>query len=80
MTSLDPGYEDAQRSIKSSLGTHWRLLLFEGVILIILGVLAIAAPAIATLAVDLYIGWLFLFAGLVGVFAVFKCGTFRAFC
>ena len=79
MTSLDPGYEDAQRSIKSSLGTHWRLLLFEGVILIILGVLAIAAPAIATLAVDLYIGWLFLFAGLVGVFAVFKMRDIPSF-
>jgi len=79
ITSLDPGYEDAQRSIKSSLGTHWRLLLFEGVILIILGVLAIAAPAIATLAVDLYIGWLFLFAGFVGVFAVFKMRDIPSF-
>lgn len=44
----------------------------QGVILTILGMLAIAAPAIATLAVDLYIGWLFLFAGFIGVFAVFS--------
>ncbi len=42
-------------------------------------VLAIAAPAAATLAVDIYIGWLFLVAGIVGFFAVFSMQDLASF-
>jgi uncharacterized membrane protein HdeD (DUF308 family) len=79
MTSLSPGYNEIQRAMRDSLGAHWRLFLFEGVILIFLGILAVAAPVIATLAVDIYIGWLFLFAGIVGFFAVFSMQDIASF-
>jgi len=79
MTSFSPGYDEMQRAIKDSLAAHWRLLLFEGIVLIILGILAIAAPAAATLAVDIYIGWLFLVAGIVGFFAVFSMQDLASF-
>jgi uncharacterized membrane protein HdeD (DUF308 family) len=42
------------------------------VIMVILGVLALAAPAFATLAVDIYVGWLFLFSGVLGLIAIFS--------
>ena len=42
MTSLNPSQTDMQRAIKGALNAHWRLLLFQGVIMIILGVAAIA--------------------------------------
>lgn len=79
MTSISPGYDELQRTIKDSLGAHWRLFLFEGIILIILGILAIAVPAAATLVVDVYIGWLFLFAGIVGFIAVFSVQDLTGF-
>jgi uncharacterized membrane protein HdeD (DUF308 family) len=53
----------AQRAVVDKLKAHWRLYVFEGVVMIVLGVLAILFPMFATLAVDLYLGWLFLFSG-----------------
>ena len=60
-------------SLTKSVGLkiHWRLYVFEGVVMIVLGVLAIAYPVFATLAVDLYLGWLFLFAGVLALVATF---------
>ena len=61
---------EPQRDIIDTLKAHWRLYAFEGVVMIVLGVLAIAYPVFATLAVDLYLGWLFLFAGLLALIAM----------
>jgi uncharacterized membrane protein HdeD (DUF308 family) len=59
-------------TIKDSLATHWRLIMAQGVIMVILGMLALAAPAFATLAVDIYVGWLFFFSGILGLVAIFS--------
>jgi uncharacterized membrane protein HdeD (DUF308 family) len=61
---------ESQRAIADALKAHWRLYVFEGVVMIVLGVLAIAYPAFATLAVDLYLGWLFLFSGVLALVAM----------
>ena len=53
--------------------------MFEGVVLIVLGVLAIATPCVATLAVDIFFGWLFLIAGIVGLIAMFSAEDVSAF-
>jgi hypothetical protein len=52
MTSAGQGDTDMRRAISVSLGAHWRLFLFEGAVIIILGILAVAVPAVATIAVD----------------------------
>jgi uncharacterized membrane protein HdeD (DUF308 family) len=59
------GGNNMQRAIRDALGTHWRLFLLQGTIMIVLGALAFATPAAATIAVDIYIGWLFLISGIV---------------
>jgi uncharacterized membrane protein HdeD (DUF308 family) len=46
---------------------HWKLFLFEGIVLVVLGLLAILIPPLATLAVAILIGWLFLISGGVGL-------------
>ena len=79
MSSFSPEYDGMQRAIKDALGAHWRMFLLEGVVLIILGILAIAAPVVATIAVDVLIGWLFLFAGIAGFFAVFSARNIASF-
>jgi uncharacterized membrane protein HdeD (DUF308 family) len=67
------------RGVKDALSARWGLLMFQGVALIILGFLAIAAPMLATLAVEIYIGWLFLIAGIVGLVAMFRAHDATAF-
>ncbi|MFZ1108739.1 MAG: HdeD family acid-resistance protein [Rhodomicrobium sp.] len=79
MTTLDPAYDDVQHAVKDALRAHWRLFLFEGVLLVILGVLAILAPVAATIATDILIGWLLLIAGLCGIFAVFAARNIASF-
>jgi uncharacterized membrane protein HdeD (DUF308 family) len=59
-------------SITNALHAHWQLFLTEGVVLMILGVLAIVVPNIATLAVEVLIGWLLLISGVVGLIATLR--------
>jgi uncharacterized membrane protein HdeD (DUF308 family) len=79
MTTANPSFLDTQRGIGETLRAHWRLFLFQGVIMIGLGVLAIAAPVWATLAVDVYVGWLFLISGVIGLVAMFSARSVPGF-
>jgi uncharacterized membrane protein HdeD (DUF308 family) len=49
-----------------SIKDHWMLFLVEGIILVALGMAAILVPAVASVAVALFLGWLFLIGGIVG--------------
>ena len=46
---------------------HWILFLIEGVALILLGLLAIVVPSIASSNVTVVLGWLFLVSGVIGL-------------
>ena len=50
-----------------SLHDHWILFLVEGVVLVLLGLLAIAVPSIASVNATIVLGWLFLVSGAVGL-------------
>ncbi|MGK5595370.1 MAG: HdeD family acid-resistance protein [Parachlamydiaceae bacterium] len=54
------------------LARHRGLLTFEGILFIILGCLAIAVPQFFTLAIEIFIGWLFIAAGLFLIFRLFQ--------
>lgn len=54
-------------AIKKSLAEHWRLFLIEGIVLLVLGACAIILPQIASIAVAVVLGWLFLIGGIVGL-------------
>jgi len=59
------------RAVASAIHEHWVLFLIEGIVLLILGVVAILVPLIATLAFTILVGWLFLISGIVGLIATF---------
>ena len=59
-------------NLANSLNAHWRLFLAEGIILFILGLLAIIVPPIATIAVEVLVGWLLLMSGIVGLVATIR--------
>jgi uncharacterized membrane protein HdeD (DUF308 family) len=50
---------------------HWVLFMVEGIVLVVLGMLAIIIPQLASLAVTILIGWLFLISGVVGLVTTF---------
>jgi len=61
----------AQAQLAEAVHQHSTLFLVEGIVLAILGVLAIMLPNIATLAVELLVGWLLLISGVVGLITSF---------
>src|SRR5215471_1599408 len=72
MSSLTPSPQDARAAFSHALHEHSGLFLAEGIILVILGVLAIVVPPLATLAVTIVIGWLFVISGIAGLIMTFR--------
>ena len=70
MAMNQPG-TDLQRQVANAIHAHWGLFLFEGIMLVILGVAAIILPQVATLAFTLVIGWVFLISGGIGLVTTF---------
>jgi len=60
-----------QSAVANALHEHWKLYLAEGIALVVLGVIALLIPPIATLAVTIVLGWLFLVSGVIGLFTTF---------
>jgi len=71
MTIDQQNAERMGRALAGAIHEHWGLFLAEGIILVILGIAAIALPPIATLAFTIIIGWVFLISGVVGLFTTF---------
>jgi uncharacterized membrane protein HdeD (DUF308 family) len=55
----------------AALREHWLAYLIEGILLVVLGAAAIVVPSWATLTVTIFLGWLFLLSGLVGLITTF---------
>ena len=76
MTSSHPSaINDVQRAVHEN-GT---LLLIQGVLMMVLGVAAVIWPQISTIAVDYYVGWLFLLSGLMGLVTMFLAPSVSSF-
>ena len=60
-----------QRALAQSIREHWVLFLIEGIVLVVLGILAVVIPVVATIAVTIFLGWLFLISGIVGLVTTF---------
>jgi uncharacterized membrane protein HdeD (DUF308 family) len=72
MTMSRPTDEQGiENAVSGAIRTHWKLFLIEGIVLVLLGIAAILVPPIATLALELVIGWLFLISGVVGLITTF---------
>jgi len=71
MTMNQPNIEQIQRAVTTSLHEHWMMFLIEGIVLVVLGLLAIIVPPIATLAIEILLGWLFLVSGVMGLITTF---------
>src|SRR3984957_7802951 len=79
MAPVDPGLTDMRLAVTNAFGVHWRLFLFQGAVMIVLGVVAVCVPVAATIAVDIYLGWLLLISGVMGLFAIVSTHHVHAF-
>jgi uncharacterized membrane protein HdeD (DUF308 family) len=70
---------DMQDAIREAVHEHWKFLLFQGGVMLLLGILAIVVPVAATIAVDFYVGALFVVSGIVGLVAMFSVHNVAAF-
>jgi uncharacterized membrane protein HdeD (DUF308 family) len=70
--STNPGeMSQLQSAIAQSIREHWVLFLIEGIVLVVLGILAILVPPVATITFTFFIGWLFLIMGIMGLITTF---------
>jgi uncharacterized membrane protein HdeD (DUF308 family) len=79
MSTSNVTLNDAERAITETIRLHWVLFLVQGIIMVVLGALAIIWPQISTLAIDLYVGWMFLISGIVGLVTMFVAPSVAAF-
>ena len=63
--------ERLQVAMTQALHDHWVLFLVEGIVLVILGALALLVPPLATLAFTVFLGWLFVVGGIFGLIRTF---------
>jgi uncharacterized membrane protein HdeD (DUF308 family) len=61
-----------EKGLAHALRRHWVLFLCEGIALVILGVLAILAPALASVATAVFFGWILLVSGVAGLITTLR--------
>jgi uncharacterized membrane protein HdeD (DUF308 family) len=57
--------------MSAAVREHWKAFLIEGILLAILGLAAIIVPPLASLAVTIFLGWMFLISGVAGLALTF---------
>jgi uncharacterized membrane protein HdeD (DUF308 family) len=59
-------------AIANAVRTHSTLFIAEGIILVLLGALAIFLPLFATITVTIILGWIFLASDILGLITTFR--------
>ena len=69
--TLPQDITNLQSKMNAAVREHWKAFLFEGILLVILGLAAMIVPPLASLAVTIFLGWLFLISGVAGLALTF---------
>src|ERR1700733_11325123 len=69
--TLPNDIDKLQSEMSAAVKAHWKAFLFEGILLAVLGLAAIIVPPLASLAVTIFLGWMFLISGIAGLFVTF---------
>jgi uncharacterized membrane protein HdeD (DUF308 family) len=56
-----------QAEMSAAVREHWMAFLIEGILLVILGLAAVIVPPLASLAITIFLGWMFLISGIAGL-------------
>ena len=63
--------QNSSSPASKSMHEHWTLFLVEGLVLVVLGLIAVIVPSISASIVTAVLGWLFLLSGVVGLATTF---------
>jgi uncharacterized membrane protein HdeD (DUF308 family) len=66
--TLPHDFDKLQSRMSAAVKAHWKAFLFEGILLAILGIAAMIVPPLASLAITIFLGWMFLISGIGGLF------------
>ncbi len=69
--TLPPDLGNLEGRMSAAVREHWKAFLIEGVLLVILGLAAMILPPLASLAVTILLGWMFLISGIAGLALTF---------
>jgi uncharacterized membrane protein HdeD (DUF308 family) len=69
--TLPQDITNLQSKMSAAVREHWKVFLFEGILLVILGLAAMIVPPLASLAVTIFLGWIFLISGIFGLIVTF---------
>ena len=70
MTSPEE-FSRLQSAMSQAVKAHWRAFLFEGILLAVLGIAALILPPLASLAITIFLGWMFLVSGIGGLIVTY---------
>jgi uncharacterized membrane protein HdeD (DUF308 family) len=65
--TLPDNLNKLQSKMSAAVREHWKAFLFEGIVLSIIGLAAMIVPPLASLAVTIFLGWMFLVSGVAGL-------------
>src|SRR5205814_7672366 len=60
-----------ESEMRAAVREHWQAFLIEGILLVVLGFAAMIVPPLASLAVTIFLGWMFLISGVAGLIVTF---------
>src|ERR1700742_834623 len=60
-----------QSRMSAAVRAHWKAFLIEGIVLVILGLAAMIEPEVASLAITIFLGWMFLASGIMGLIVTY---------
>ena len=69
--TLPHDFNKLQSDMSAAVKAHWKAFLFEGILLAILGIAAMIVPPLASLAITIFLGWMFLISGIGGLFVTY---------
>ncbi|KJC35488.1 hypothetical protein UP09_29980 [Bradyrhizobium sp. LTSP885] len=69
--TLSNNLDKLRSELSAAVKEHWKAFLFEGILLVILGIAAVIVPPLASLAVTIMLGWMFLISGVGGLIVTF---------
>jgi uncharacterized membrane protein HdeD (DUF308 family) len=77
--SIQRDIEGIRSQMATTIHAHWKLVLAQGIVMMVLGFLAVVEPNVATLAVSIFVGWLFFIGGIFRTLSVWRARAMPGF-
>ena len=68
----DGGFDALRGVVGAAIHAHWKLFLAQGAFMMLLGLLAVALPQLSTIAIAIFVGWLFFVGGVFRIVMVLR--------